>query len=108
MSKNCTTISVSKRKKTGQEIREDTSLKRLVGSSPLGIAFVCGVAIAHHVTVKVGVLFAMSNLYADATDPGSVIPAKIAAPDFMKDQPNVKVEVISGDHQNKPDIGTQL
>ncbi|MFZ0053440.1 MAG: ABC transporter substrate-binding protein [Pseudolabrys sp.] len=58
--------------------------------------------------VKIGVLTDMSSLYADATGPGSVLAAKMAAADFMKDHPDVKVEVISGDHQNKADIGTQL
>jgi len=99
---------VSKRKKTGQEIREDTSMKRLLGLTTLAIVLACGVASAQQINVKVGVLTDMSSLYADATGPGSVIAAKMAAADFMKDHPNVKVEVISGDHQNKPDIGTQL
>ena len=34
--------------------------------------------------------------------------AKMAAADFTKDNPNFKIEVISGDHQNKPDIGSQI
>ena len=58
--------------------------------------------------VKIGVLTDMSSLYADATGIGSVIAAKMAAADFMKDHQNVKVEVVSGDHQNKPDIGSQI
>ena len=32
----------------------------------------------------------------------------MAIADFTKANPNVKVELISGDHQNKPDIGSQL
>src|SRR5215475_10113437 len=108
MSKNCTTISVSKRKKTGQEIREDTSMKRLLGLTTLAIVLACGVASAQQINVKVGVLTDMSSLYADAAGPGSVIAAKLAAADFIKDHPNVKVEVISGDHQNKADIGSQI
>ena len=83
-------------------------MKRLLGLTTLAIALACGVASAQQINVKVGVLTDMSSLYADATGPGSVIAAKMAAADFMKDHPNVKVEVISGDHQNKPDIGTQL
>src|SRR3546814_5539848 len=50
----------------------------------------------------------MSSLYADVTGPGSLLAAKMAATDFMKDNPNVKIEVLGGDHQNKADIGTQL
>src|SRR5215467_5914043 len=108
MSKNCTTISVSKRKKTGQEIREDTSMKRLLGLTTLAIVLACGVASAQQINVKVGVLTDMSSLYADATGPGSVAAAKMAATEFMKDHPNVKVEVISGDHQNKADLGVNI
>ena len=72
------------------------------------VILACGTAIAQQVNVKIGVLTDMSSLYADATGPGSVIAAKMAAADFMKDHPNFKVEVISGDHQNKPDIGSQI
>jgi branched-chain amino acid transport system substrate-binding protein len=83
-------------------------MKRTLGLTTLAVLLVCGVANAQQINVKVGVLTDMSSLYADATGPGSVLAAKMAAADFMKDYPNVKVEVISGDHQNKPDIGTQL
>nr|WP_237180193.1 ABC transporter substrate-binding protein [Rhodoplanes sp. Z2-YC6860] len=67
-----------------------------------------GVAHAQQVNVKVGVLTDMSSLYADVTGPGSLIAARMAAADFMKDHPNVKVEVVGGDHQNKADVGTGL
>ena len=59
-------------------------------------------------TVKIGVLTDMSSLYSDIGGPGSVAAAKLAIADFTKANPNVKVELISGDHQNKPDIGSQL
>ena len=68
----------------------------------------CGAANAQQVNVKIGVLSDMSSLYADIGGPGSVAAAKMAIADFTKDHPNVKVEMISGDHQNKPDIGTQI
>jgi branched-chain amino acid transport system substrate-binding protein len=74
----------------------------------LAIVLACGSAFGQQINVKIGVLTDMSSLYADATGPGSVLAAKMAAADFMKDHPDVKVEVISGDHQNKADIGTQL
>jgi branched-chain amino acid transport system substrate-binding protein len=75
-----------------------------------GLAAVLSVSAANaqQVNVKVGVLTDMSSLYADVTGPGSLIAAKMAAADFMKDHPNVKVEVIGGDHQNKADVGTSL
>jgi branched-chain amino acid transport system substrate-binding protein len=59
-------------------------------------------------SVKIGVLTDMSSLYADATGPGSVAAAKMAAADFMKDHPTVKVEIVSGDHQNKADVGSNI
>src|SRR5690242_20030765 len=68
----------------------------------------CGAAYAEDINVKIGVLSDMSSLYADIGGPGSVAAAKLAIADFTKANPNVKVDLISGDHQNKPDVGTQL
>src|SRR5262249_50633751 len=89
-------------------MREDTSMKRIISLATFAVALTYGTANAQQLNVKIGVLTDMSSFYADATGPGSVLAAKMAAADFMKDNPNVKVEVISGDHQNKADIGTQL
>jgi branched-chain amino acid transport system substrate-binding protein len=83
-------------------------MKRMIGLTALAVMLACSTANAQQLNVKIGVLTDMSSLYADATGIGSVIAAKLAAADFMKDHPNVKVEVISGDHQNKADIGTQI
>jgi len=83
-------------------------MKRKMSLAALGVILTCGTASAQQVNVKIGVLTDMSSLYADATGIGSVIAAKMAAADFMKDHPNFKIEVISGDHQNKADIGSQI
>ena len=83
-------------------------MKRLMSLAALGVVLACGTAAAQQVNVKIGVLTDMSSLYADATGIGSVIAARMAAADFMKDHPNVEVEVVSGDHQNKPDVGSQI
>src|SRR4249919_3037972 len=83
-------------------------MKRTMSLAALAVILTCGTSSAQQVNVKIGVLTDMSSLYADATGPGSVIAAKMAAADFMKDHPNFKIEVISGDHQNKPDIGSQI
>src|ERR1700680_2555491 len=56
-------------------------------------------------TVKIGVLSDMSSLYADIGGPGSITSAKMAIADFAKDHPGLKVEIVTGDHLNKPDIG---
>jgi branched-chain amino acid transport system substrate-binding protein len=83
-------------------------MKRVIGLAALAFAMASGNASAQQLNVKIGVLTDMSSLYADATGQGSVIAAKMAAADFMKDHPNVKAEVVVGDHQNKPDIGSQI
>jgi branched-chain amino acid transport system substrate-binding protein len=72
----------------------------------LATILACSTAIAQQVTVKIGVLTDMSSLYTDLAGAGSVAAAKMAIADFTKDNPNVKVELISSDHQNKPDIGS--
>jgi len=58
--------------------------------------------------VKIGVLSDMSSLYSDIGGPGSVAAAKMAIADFTKAHPDVKVELLSADHQNKPDVGTSI
>ena len=58
--------------------------------------------------VKIGVLNDMSGLYRDLGGPGSLEAAKLAVEDFAKINPNLKVEIVSGDHQNKPDIGSSI
>jgi branched-chain amino acid transport system substrate-binding protein len=83
-------------------------MRKTLGLAALAVALACGGANAQQVTVKVGVLSDMSSLYSDIGGAGSVAAAKLAIADFTKANPNVKVELISGDHQNKPDIGSQL
>lgn len=82
-------------------------MKRLLGTAALAVVLAAGTAQAQ-TSVKIGVLSDMSSLYSDIAGPGSVVAAKLAIADFTKANPNVKVELISGDHQNKPDIGSQL
>jgi branched-chain amino acid transport system substrate-binding protein len=83
-------------------------MKKTIGLAALAAALLCGTANAQEVKVKIGVLSDMSSLYADIGGPGSVAAAKLAIADFQKANPNVKVEFVSGDHQNKPDVGSQI
>jgi branched-chain amino acid transport system substrate-binding protein len=82
--------------------------KKTLAAAALAATLMCTTAYAQQITVKIGVLTDMNSLYADDTGPGSVAAARMAATDFMKDHPNVKVEVIAGDHQNKADLGVNL
>src|SRR5258707_11945084 len=83
-------------------------MKKLLSLAAVGAALACAPAQAQDVNVKIGVLSDMSSLYADLGGAGSVAAAKMAVADFTKDHPNVKVELVSGDHQNKPDVGSGI
>ena len=83
-------------------------MRKTLELAVLAAALACGTANAQQINVKIGVLSDMSSLYADIGGPGSVVAAKMAIADFTKDHPNVKVDLISGDHQNKPDVGSQI
>jgi branched-chain amino acid transport system substrate-binding protein len=59
-------------------------------------------------SVKIGVLNDASGPYSDNGGEGSVTAAKMAAEDFVQKHPGFKVEIISADHQNKPDVGAAI
>lgn len=65
-------------------------------------------ALAQDKTVKIGVLNDMSSLYADIGGPNSVAAVKMAVEDSGLAAKGWKIDVMSGDHQNKPDIGTNM
>jgi branched-chain amino acid transport system substrate-binding protein len=58
--------------------------------------------------VKIGVLNDQSGIYADMAGPGSTIAARMAVEDFGRTVLGKPIEIIFGDHQNKPDIGSAL
>ena len=58
--------------------------------------------------VKVGILNDMNGPFADQSGRGSVVAAQMAAEDFAAESGGFKVEILSADHQNKPDIGAQI
>src|SRR3981189_2140585 len=58
--------------------------------------------------VKIGVLTDMSSLYADATGKGSLAAVQMAVADYGGKGKGKPVEVISADHQNKPDVGVGI
>src|SRR6516164_4976665 len=78
----------------------------------LGIAAALGTAAAQAQisdnVIKIGVLSDMSSLYTDLAGAGSVVAARMAVEDFGADKKGMKVEIISADHQNKPDVGSQV
>jgi branched-chain amino acid transport system substrate-binding protein len=58
--------------------------------------------------VKIGILTDMSGLYSDLGGQGSVIAAQMAADDFGGKVLGKSIEIISADHQNKPDIAANI
>jgi branched-chain amino acid transport system substrate-binding protein len=65
-------------------------------------------ALAQDKSVKIGALSDQSGLYADLGGPGSTLAAEMAIEDSGLTAKGWKIDVISGDHQNKPDIGTAI
>src|SRR6266545_4702993 len=84
-------------------------MKRGFSLAVLAGVLACGTAQAQTDDVtKIGVLNDMSGLYSDITGPGSVVAAKMAVEDFGAAQKGMRVEIVSADHQNKPDVGTNI
>jgi branched-chain amino acid transport system substrate-binding protein len=82
---------------------------RLIATLALATAAsLASAAQAEDITVKLGVLNDMSSLYADIGGQGSVLAAKMAVEDFNPAAHGMKVEIISADHLNKPDVGANI
>ena len=86
-------------------------MNRVLRLASLGMALAAAAParaeIPNH-TLKVGILNDQSGPFADQSGKGSVIAAQLAADDFAKANPDLKVEILYGDHQNKPDIGSTI
>jgi branched-chain amino acid transport system substrate-binding protein len=78
----------------------------------LSLAAFAAVAIAStahaQLSVKIGVLNDRSGFSSAITGEGSVVAAQMAIEDFQATQKGIQVEIISADHQNKPDVGLSI
>src|SRR5947199_5904640 len=86
-------------------------MTKSIASFLLGTALAmttAGAAFAQDKTVKIGALSDQSGLYADLGGPGSTLAAQMAVEDSGLAGKGWKIDIISGDHQNKPDIGTAI
>ena len=85
-------------------------MKRLLSLSALSLVFGCGAAQAQYSdgVIRIGVMTDMAGLYADITGPGSVVAARMAVEDSGAAAKGMKVEVLGADHQNKPDVGSNI
>ncbi|HWD59406.1 MAG TPA: ABC transporter substrate-binding protein [Stellaceae bacterium] len=68
----------------------------------------CASAAQAQDTIKIGVLADMSSLYADLGGPGSVVATQMAIDDFGGTVLGKKIQVVSADHQNKPDVASSI
>jgi branched-chain amino acid transport system substrate-binding protein len=63
---------------------------------------------AYAVDIKIGVMNDRSGIYADIAGEGSVVAARMAVEDFDAAGKGINVEIVSADHQNKPDVGSTI
>jgi branched-chain amino acid transport system substrate-binding protein len=86
-------------------------MKNKISALLLGTALTlatAGFAHAQDKMVKIGSLSDQSGLYADLGGPGSTLAAQMAKEDSGLMAKGWTIDIISGDHQNKPDVGTSL
>src|ERR1700723_4670392 len=84
---------------------------RIFASLLLGTAMslsAAGFAGAQDKTVKIGALSDQSGLYADLGGPGSTLAAQMAVEDSGMTAKGWKIDIISGDHLHKPDVGVNI
>ena len=85
------------------------SLRRsLALAGALGLAAGSAQAQLTNNEIKIGVLSDMSSLYTDLAGAGSVLAARMAVEDFGAAAKGLKIEFVSADHQNKPDVGSNI
>jgi branched-chain amino acid transport system substrate-binding protein len=83
-------------------------MRRFGGFAAFAAALLLAVGARAQDTLKIGVLADMSSLYADLGGPGSVAAAQMAVADFGGTVLGKKVQIVSADHQNKPDVGAAI
>ena len=85
-------------------------MKKLGTIAMLAAALSAGPASAQYSdgVIKIGVMNDMAGTYSDIAGPGSVIAARMAVEDFGAEKKGMKVEILGADHQNKPDVGSNV
>ncbi len=80
----------------------------IVGALLCALALATAPAGAQDKVLRVGIITDMSGQYKDGNGPGSVIAAQMAAEEIGGTVAGRKIEIISGDHQNKADIASSI
>jgi branched-chain amino acid transport system substrate-binding protein len=86
------------------------SARHALGVAAFAAALCTGTAHAQFSdgVIKIGVMNDMSGTYSDLSGQGSVIAARMAVEDFGAAAKGMKVEIVGADHQNKPDVGSNV
>ncbi len=88
---------------------EETDMRKTgILLASLAASLMASSALAQDISVKIGVLNDRSGVYADLAGEGSVIAAQMAVDDFGAADKGIKVEIVSADHQNKPDVASTI
>jgi branched-chain amino acid transport system substrate-binding protein len=82
--------------------------RRATLGSGLAAAALPSAARAQRNAIRIGVLTDMAGQNAANTGPGSVVGAQLAVEDFAKAHPDIAIEVIAADLQNKPDVALAI
>jgi len=83
-------------------------LRSSIAAAAVALAWPAAQAQISDGVIKIGVLSDMSSLYTDISGRGSELAARMAVEDFGAARKGMKVEIVSADHQNKPDVGSQI
>ncbi len=88
---------------SGQNLRNSAMNRRhlLLGAATLALPHVARAASP----LKIGVLNDQNGVFADYQGLGSVLAAQMALNDLRPQRP---IEIVSADHQNKPDVGMAI
>lgn len=88
---------------------KNANIARLMtGAAALALLAGSAVADVSDGVVRIGVLGDRSGPYADLSGPGSEVAAKMAAADFGGTVNGAPIEIVAADHQNKPDIASNV
>jgi branched-chain amino acid transport system substrate-binding protein len=81
-------------------------MRRLLAQAAVFILSISTVVSAQ--PVRLGVMTDLNGMVADISGPGSVVAAKLAVEDFGPTVLGRPIEILAGDHQNKPDVGASM
>ena len=82
--------------------------RRTVLAASAATALIGSRARAQGTSLKIGVLGDQSGVYRDLSGPVAIACVRQAVEDMVPHLNGTTVEVISGDHQNKPDVGASI